>query len=1751
MSSFLRPARVSTLLLFVLCAVLFASPASAVSDIVISQVYGGGGNSGATLTNDFIELFNRGNSAISLSGWSVQYASATGTTWQRTNLTNVTLQPGQYYLIQEAQGAGGTTALPTPDAIGTIPMAGTAGKVALVTNQVLLTGACPGSAAGVIDFVGFGTTANCFEGAGPTPAPSNTTAVLRAGNGCTDTDSNPADFASGAPNPRNTATTLAPCGPVLPTLSVNDVALAEGNAGTTTFTFTVSLSAPAGPGGVTFDIATADNTATTGDNDYVANSLTGQTIPAGSSTYSFNVLANGDTTVEPTETFFVNVTNVTGATVADGQGVGTISNDDSPPAISIDDVAVTEGNSGTTNLTFTVSLSSVAAAPVTVNWATSDGTAVNPSDYTAANGTVTFAPSDLSESIVISINGDLVFEPNETFTVELTTPSANATISDPSGTGTITNDDLQPISITAVQTLFSENFDSLANTGTSSVTPVGWTFAETGTNANTLYTAGTGSSTSGDTYSFGATSATDRAFGGLLSSSNFTTIGALYQNDTGTTITNARIAYTGEQWRLGANTGRTDTFEFYISTNATSPTNGTWTRVSGLDLLSPVTSGTVGALNGNDAANQAARNYTITGLSIPAGAQFWIRFVDANASGSDDGLGVDNFSIEVNVAASTLSIPQIQGSGTATPFAGQAVTTTGIVTALKANGFFMQNPTPDADPNTSEGIFVFIGAAPAVSIGDSVTVTGTATEFFGLTQLASGLTGVTVDSSGNSVPAPIALSTVLIPTGTPESNLERYEGMLLSGALTTLAPTEGFFETWTWLTGTPRPMREEGLEASKPLPPGAPCCIPRFDENPERLMIDADGIAGNVGAEFPALIDLGTITGPLDYSFGNYKLLPLAQLGSPDRTFIAARMGTADELTVASFNIENFGTGLGPSTYTLKIDKGSLVVRNVLNYPDIIGMVEVEDQTALDALVAKINTDAALEGQFPNYVGYLVESNLNSSDNDQDVGFIVKSSRVTVISVEQGLLPGGVRATFTDPVDSSTDILNDREPLILRATIQRSPADPVLPVTVIVNHLRSLIDIDNEPVEGPRVREKRRRQAEYLANLVQSLRATEPNIVLVGDFNAFQFNDGYVDLLGTIKGDPTPDAEVTLASPDLVDPNLIDLVTLEPVNEQYSFIFNGNPQVLDHVVVTPELFTLLVDFVTARNNADFPETALFATNPTRPERISDHDLPVAYFALPMQANDPPVNTVPGPQDIAMSSYLYFSSGRGNAISIADPDAGTAPVEVTLSVTAGTLTLTSSGLTFSAGDGYDDPSMTFTGSQADINAALQTLLFAPPSTLGTVTLTMTTNDLGNTGTGGPLSDTDTVEIVVSPRPAFSINDVVVTEGDAGTTLATFTVSIDKPVQGNLAVTGYYTRDVSATAGSDYLVSLGDVVFNPGDPLSKTITVTILGDLLPEPDETFEVVLGGVLGADVADGVGLGTITNDDAGVDLAITKVATPDPVLPGTNLTYTITVSNGGPVTATAVTMSDVVPAGTRFLSLSAAAGWSCATPSVGGTGAVTCTVAELVPGSVSFTLVVSVDASLGNGTTISNTAAVTASTVDPILGNNSGTATTIVGSGSADLSVVKTVAPEPVPAGANLTYTITVTNAGPSAATTATLTDILPAGTTFVSLTAPAEWVCTTPVVGAAGTVSCTAASLPVGSSVVTLVVAVDSTIAPGTSISNSATVSSATTDPTPGNESSTAASLVTTSIPTLSEWMLLALAAMLGLTAAIRLRV
>ena len=231
----------------------------------------------------------------------------------------------------------------------------------------------------------------------------------------------------------------------VPSLSINDVTVTEGNTGTVDAQFTVTLST-ASTQVVTVNYATADGSATAGS-DYVSGSGTA-TFPIGTTTQPIALTVNGDLLVEPDENFFVNLSAPTNATIAAAQGIATITNDDvATPSISINDATVIEGNSGTVNANFTITLSSASNQVVTVNYNTADGTATAGSDYATGSGTVTFPIGITTQPLTITVNSDLFDEPDEAFLVNLTNPT-NATIADAQGLGTITDDDSPAQTIT-------------------------------------------------------------------------------------------------------------------------------------------------------------------------------------------------------------------------------------------------------------------------------------------------------------------------------------------------------------------------------------------------------------------------------------------------------------------------------------------------------------------------------------------------------------------------------------------------------------------------------------------------------------------------------------------------------------------------------------------------------------------------------------------------------------------------------------------------------------------------------------------------------------------------------------------------------------------------------------------------------------------------------------------------------------------------------------------------------------------------------------------------------------------------------------------------------------------------------------------------------------------------------------------------------------------------------------------------------
>src|SRR3954466_2010163 len=205
--------------------------------------------------------------------------------------------------------------------------------------------------------------------------------------------------------------------------------------------------------------------------------------------------------------------------------------------------------------------------------------------------------------------------------------------------------------------VYSQNFDTLSNTAGSTTNNMAipdWAITETGGGVrdNEQYAVDTGGSTTRDIYSYGGAASTDRALGQLRSGTLIPVFGASFTNDSGAAITSLDVSYYGEQWRFGAvHTTVADKMDFQISFDATSLTTGTWSDVNALDFLAPVTAGATGALDGNAAANRTLISSIISNLNIPAGATFWIRWTDVDATGGDDGLAIDDFSITAHTAA--------------------------------------------------------------------------------------------------------------------------------------------------------------------------------------------------------------------------------------------------------------------------------------------------------------------------------------------------------------------------------------------------------------------------------------------------------------------------------------------------------------------------------------------------------------------------------------------------------------------------------------------------------------------------------------------------------------------------------------------------------------------------------------------------------------------------------------------------------------------------------------------------------------------------------------------------------------------------------------------------------------------------------------------------------------------------------------------------------------------------------------------
>lgn len=654
-------------------------------------------------------------------------------------------------------------------------------------------------------------------------------------------------------------------------------------------------------------------------------------------------------------------------------------------------------------------------------------------------------------------------------------------------------------------------------------------------------------------------------------------------------------------------------------------------------------SATVDVLVNHDLINEGDETFTVT-LSDLVGA----------FPGDVEGLGTI-----VNDDPLPREIFEVQGTGTSSPDVGVLVgLQNNSVTALAPNGFFIQTPSDRDDGNlaSSNGIFVFTGGAPAVTVGDRVDVSGTVQEFFDYTQI-SGSPVVTVTGSGP-VPAPVLLD-ASFPSpmlSTPScftnvnvefANFECIEGMRVAVANGVVnAPNQRFgtdpIAEVVIQAGPDRGMREPGLET--PGYVGIPASIPLWDLNPESFELDPDklGLPNRVlygGTRFAA-------EGVIGYDFGDFEIWPssltiLQAAPMPRPVAVAAPAN----LTIGSINMLRFfdtdqnnnfnnpaalncfgnftctsagscGEVSEEGEYARRMAKFSSYIRNVLRSPDVVAVQEVENLGVLDTLVAKI----ALDDPSVVYSAFLSEG---SDVGGIDSGFLVRDGRIN-----PGYTVTQLAKLETFDFDVPASCLHDRPPLQLEGVFSVGAK----PFSVIVNHTRSFSGINDCRAGGERLCRKRLAQSESIATLVQTYQTNNPTIplVVIGDHNAFQFTDGHVDTIGTIRGtakldgDPNPDSLLAPVA-DIVEPNLSNAVETVPANDRYSYYFGKAVQVIDHAMLSTAAQAVFVGMDFARANVDAPilfertsanvltygedmlKSGFESSNEWSPLRVSDHD----------------------------------------------------------------------------------------------------------------------------------------------------------------------------------------------------------------------------------------------------------------------------------------------------------------------------------------------------------------------------------------------------------------------------------------------------------------------------------------------------------------------------------------------------------------
>jgi hypothetical protein len=796
-------------------------------------------------------------------------------------------------------------------------------------------------------------------------------------------------------------------------------------------------------------------------------------------------------------------------------------------------------------------------------------------------------------------------------------------------------------------------------------------------------------------------------------------------------------------------------------------------------------------------------------------------------------------------AQTTVQIHDIMAALPASPYLGKSVSVSGIVVGvMNTGGFYFSEPSGSWDSlvATAEGMPVFYASAalnPAcAAVGNIVTVVGTVTNTTTLTAANTPGTGITptsctVTGTGTMTQA-INLSSVLTTfgdalkyTGMAASNTSFYAVAPTSGNLSestaTATSTGQFWATLGSNTATNNHLfRVAGIAGDEYKPAAAPSTVTTWGGNPQRILIDTATFGGNavnltvgqaITCSVPSGITLGATAGIglIDYTLGYSRLLIFKSSVCTVSGIIAPTTSAAADAThfhVGTLDLSHFYSPAGPvaetaGAYAGRIAKAANAIVNSLGKPDILSLQEVQDLATLTDLSTATNTLGGM-----TYTPYLTAGN---DPNSLNLGFLVNSATVVTDSVSQ--VEKG--STYATTVGGSA-LLWERPPLVLKAEFVRVGKN--YPVTIINVHLTPREGIDDATL-GPDIRAHRAAQATDLSALIQSYQAAGANVIVAGNFNAFEYNDGYVDVLGIVEGTPAAATSVTLYQPTGTTAALTDFTTSVPATSRYNFIERGNSESIEHILASatvPDTSTAsasLASYVSAVTQPHFSTdfAATQANDTTTSAGLTPHDGFVVAFLIP---------PVPTTASISSSAIDFGSVDLGGS--------ATRTVTVTNTTTfASTVNVTN--ITISGANASDFSQTSPCTSLAQGASCVVTLTLAPTaigtrSGLLTVTNDSTSNpSLTATLTGIGLDTTATL------TPASAVFGSVYAGGGlsaAKTFTVTNTSLIAISIKG-ITVSGNFnettTCGATLAAGASCTIS---VVFAPlsSGALTGTLTVT---------------------------------------------------------------------------------------------------------------------------------------------------------------------------------------------------------------------------------------------------------------------------------------------------------------------------------------